>query len=85
LTWNAGLKGVAEISFSGPLAALTLRTLRNQRGDILLTSLPVADLSQPAPVPIFPQIADGGGFQTEIICISPGTVPVSATLQDRFD
>jgi hypothetical protein len=85
LTWGVGLKGVVEISASGPLAVSTQRTLVNQRGDILLTSLPVVDMSQPAPVPIFPQIADGGGFQTEVICISPGTVPVSTTLQDRFN
>jgi hypothetical protein len=56
--------------------------LVNQRGDILLTSLPVADLSQPAPRPIFPQIADGGRFQTETIFISPEKSVVSATPQD---
>ena len=85
VSWDAGLKGVVEISASGPLAVSTQRTLLNQRGEILLTSLPVADLSQPPPMPIFPQIADGGGFKTEIILISPGTAPVSATLQNRFN
>src|SRR5262249_18698268 len=85
VTWDSGLKGVLEISASGPLAALTLRTLLNQRNETLLTSFPVADLNQPAPLPVFPQIADGGGFLTEIILISPGTVSVSATLQNTFD
>ena len=73
-----GFKGVAELSSGSPFVALTLRKLTNGRGDSLLTTFPVADLSQPAPSPIvFPQIADGSGFTTQFIFISAsGTASV---------
>jgi hypothetical protein len=64
--------GVLQIASSVPFVALTVRLLTNTRGDALLTTLPIADLTRPAPEPvIFPQIADGGGYQTELILLSP--------------
>jgi photosystem II stability/assembly factor-like uncharacterized protein len=66
-----GFTGVLDLSSSSPFGAVTLRSLINARGDFLLTTLPVADVNQPAPSPlIFPQIADGGGYQTQIILLS---------------
>ncbi len=57
-----------------PFVALTVRSMINSRRDFLLTTFPVADLTQPAPAPvIFPQIADGGGYRTEFILLSAGT------------
>jgi hypothetical protein len=78
---SSGFKGVAEISSSSPFVALTLRSLTNSRGDVLLTTFPVADPSQTAPSPIiFPQIADGSGFTTQFIFISAaGAASVSVT------
>jgi hypothetical protein len=68
-----GFKGVLEITASAPYVALTLRSLVNSRGDFLLTTFPIADLNEPAPEPIvFPQIADGGGYTTELILLSSG-------------
>ncbi|MDD5541700.1 MAG: hypothetical protein PHX83_00835, partial [Acidobacteriia bacterium] len=55
-------------------AALTLRSLTNARGDVLLTTFPIADFNLPAPVPIlFPQIADGnagGIYRTQFIFLT---------------
>jgi photosystem II stability/assembly factor-like uncharacterized protein len=68
-----GFTGVLDISSSVPFAALTLRSLDNERGDFLMTTFPVADANQLAPSPIvFPQIADGGGYRTQILLLSPG-------------
>jgi hypothetical protein len=78
-SWT-GYKGLVEISASAPITAVTLRSLVNQRGEFLLTTFPVADLERPAPPAIFPQFADGGGYRTEIILISPGSEPVSGTI-----
>jgi hypothetical protein len=65
--------GVLDISSPVPFAALTVRTLTNERGDFLMTTFPVADLKRDAPSPIvFPQIADGGGNTTQFILISAG-------------
>jgi hypothetical protein len=69
----AGFTGVLEVSTPEPIVALTVRSLTNNRGDLLFTTFPVADLRRPAPAPvIIPHIADGGGFQTELILIEPG-------------
>jgi len=69
----AGFTGVLDIDSSilfssSPFVALTLRSLTNSRGDFLLTTFPIADFNQAPPAPIvFPQIADGGGYQTQFI------------------
>jgi hypothetical protein len=68
-----GFTGVLDISSTTPFAALTLRSLVNERGDFLMTTFPIADETQPAPTPIvFPQIVDGGGYTTQFILISAG-------------
>ena len=73
----AGFRGVLEIESPQPFVALTVRSLVNSRGDLLFATLPVADLRQPAPAPVvFPHIADGGGFKTELVFLS-GAGPVS--------
>ncbi|HYK88033.1 MAG TPA: PPC domain-containing protein, partial [Acidobacteriota bacterium] len=66
----SGFTGVLDISAPQPFVSLTLRSLQNSRGDFLLTTMPVADLSQTQVTPlIFPQIVDGGGYQTQIILL----------------
>jgi hypothetical protein len=68
----AEFKGVLEISSEIPFAALTLRTLINERHEFLMTTFPVANVEAEAPSPIvFPQVVDGGGYMTEFILISP--------------
>ncbi len=72
--------GVLEITAPTPFAALTLRLLMNERHESLMTTFPIADANSAAPSPIvFPQVADGGGYVTEIILISAGQ-PASATI-----
>jgi hypothetical protein len=66
-----GFTGVLDLSSAAPFAALTLRSLTNARGDFLVTTFPIADANQSPLAPlIFPQIADGGGYQTQIILLS---------------
>jgi hypothetical protein len=58
-----------------------LRSLINARGDFLLTTFPVADISQTVTSPlVFPQVADGGGYQTQFILISPSAAGSSSTV-----
>jgi hypothetical protein len=69
----AEFTGVLDITSATPFAALTMRSLTNERADFLLTTFPIADLKRAAPSPIvFPQIADGGGYVTQFILLSPG-------------
>jgi hypothetical protein len=68
----AGFTGVLDITSPTPFAALTVRSLNNERNDFLLTAFPVADATRVAPSPIvFPQIVDAGGYVTQFILLSP--------------
>ncbi len=69
----AGFTGVLDITSATPFAALTLRSLNNERNDFLMTTFPIADVDRTAPSPVvFPQIADGDGFVTEFILLNTG-------------
>ena len=63
------------------ISALTLLATNNQRGDALLTTLPVAtESSSTAPV-FFPQLVAFGGYQTQLILLNPsGSSASSGTL-----
>jgi enterochelin esterase-like enzyme len=64
--------GVLDISSPTAFAAITVRSLYNERNDFLLTAFPIADATQAAPYPIvFPHIADGGGYVTQFILLDP--------------
>jgi len=67
----AGFTGILDISSPQPFAALTVRSLTNARGDTLFTTFSIADFNQTLVTPlIFPQVADGGGYQTQFIFLS---------------
>jgi hypothetical protein len=68
-----GFTGVLDISSPTPFAALTMRSLDNERQEFLAALFPVADMTRNAPAPlVFPQIANGGGYVTQFILISAG-------------
>jgi sugar lactone lactonase YvrE len=70
----AEFTGVLDIRSAMPFAALTMRSFSNERADFLLTTFPIANVNSAAPSPIvFPQIADGGGYVTQFILLSPGS------------
>jgi photosystem II stability/assembly factor-like uncharacterized protein len=69
----SGFTGVLEIGANAPFAALTLRSLYNERKDFLMTTFPVVETGKSAPSPmLFPHIVNGGGYTTEFILLSPG-------------
>jgi sugar lactone lactonase YvrE len=69
----AGFTGILDVSSTTPFAALTVRSRYNENNDFLMTTFPVADMNQAAPSPIvFPQIADGGGYETQFILLNTG-------------
>jgi enterochelin esterase-like enzyme len=76
--------GVLDISSPTAFAAITVRSLYNERDDFLLTTFPVADATRMAPYPIvFPHIADGGGYVTQFILLDPqGVTEASLSLYD---
>ena len=69
----AALKfGSLEIRSSQALAILALRLTRNERGDTLITSTPIADLNlPPAIIPLYyPHVVDGGGYKTTLVLMN---------------
>ena len=77
-----GFSGVLEIRSSIPIIPITLKLTINSRGDLVLTTLPVADMTlAPSNAPlVFPQIALDGGFTTRLILLSAGAATTAGTL-----
>ena len=70
-----------DIAGSAPLSVLALRLTVNQRGETLLTSTPVADVTKQSSQPIFfPQIADGGGYTTSVILMNTSATTQQGTV-----
>src|SRR5437867_1497425 len=71
-----------------PVSALALRGITNERGDFLMTTLSVVDISNgpdafsvPAPAQTIAQFVDGGGWATEIVLINPLNKAISGSIQ----
>jgi len=77
------MEGTFTFSSSVPVTVIALRTLVNERGDFLVTTLPVADLSaSPASsMVVLPQFADGGGWVTSVILVNPTANQLTGTIQ----
>jgi sugar lactone lactonase YvrE len=76
------LSGTFTFNSSAPVAVIALRGLVNERGEFLITTLPVADLTTAATAPIvFPHFADGGGWTTQIVLVNPGDSVLTGTVQ----
>jgi len=68
---NFGL-GSLEISSDHPVLIIGIRLTVNQSGKLLMSTLPVSDVTkgvQPDPV-YFPRIAFGGGYQTTVMLLN---------------
>ncbi|PYS03199.1 MAG: hypothetical protein DMG16_07010 [Acidobacteria bacterium] len=88
--FSAPRGSVATFTFTSTLlvSALALRGITNERGDFLMTILPVVDISNspdsfslPAPVQTIAQFVDGGGWATEIVLINPLNRAISGSIQ----
>ncbi len=80
---GSSFSGTVIFTSSVPVVVVALRGLTNERGEFLVTTLPVADLSVPAASStiIFPQFADGGGWTTQIVLVNPGDSLITGTVQ----
>ena len=70
-----GYSGLLEVSSTQLVVPVTLKLTTNSRGDAVLTTLPVADLTRPPTggFAVFPHIALGGGFTTRLILLNSST------------
>jgi sugar lactone lactonase YvrE len=76
----AGYTGLMEIRSSNDIVPLTLKLTVNARNDLVLTTLPLADLTRPstATTLVFPHIALGSGFSTRLIFLNASTSNTSS-------
>lgn len=74
--------GAFTFTSSIAIAATALRGLRNERGDFLMTTLPVVDIgTTPQGSTVMPYFVEGGGWTTQVILLNPSDVSISGTLQ----
>jgi hypothetical protein len=76
------INGTFTFYSSLPIAAASLRSIRNERGESLFTTLPVAQLGAPAgETVVFPHFADGGGWSTQIVLVNPTDEILAGSIQ----
>jgi hypothetical protein len=75
--------GTFTFSSTSPVAATALRGLTNQRGEFLVTTLPVSPVGDTfgGNGVVFPHFADGGGWTTQIVLINPGNLVLTGSVQ----
>ena len=79
-TAAAGISGSFTFNSNMPIGVTAIRGLVNERGEFLITTLPISDLSASSNVLLFPHFADGGGWTTQVVLVNPTDSPVSGTV-----
>lgn len=80
---GSSVSGTFTFTSDVPVGVIALRGYSNERGDFLITTLPVADLSQPAgsSAALFPHFADGGGWTTQVVLVNGSDQTLTGTVQ----
>ena len=79
---DSSISGTFTFSSSVPVAAIALRGFTNERGEFLLTTLPLSPLSAAIGQTVyFPHFADGGGWTTQVILVNPTDGTLTGTVQ----
>ncbi len=83
LAGRATLQGTFSFTSNVPVSVIALRGLTNERGEFLITTLPITDLSAAAAsgTVYLPHFADGGGWITQIVLVNPSDTPSTGTIQ----
>ena len=76
------LVGTMTFTASAPIAVTALRGFTNERGEFLVSTVPVVDLSVPATTtPAYlPNFAVGGGWRTELVLVNTNDVAISGSI-----
>jgi hypothetical protein len=82
---NATFQGTLTFTSNLPVAAVAIRSLYNERGDFLMSTLPVIDTSATARTGtvVVPHFADGGGWTTQLLLVNPTDNPLNGTIEFR--
>jgi hypothetical protein len=76
-------RGTLYFQSNQAMSVIALRALTNERGEFLMSSLPVVDSFKPVvnETPVIPHFADGLGWTTEILLVNPTSSPIAGDLQ----
>lgn len=78
----ASMRGMFSFDSSLPVGVIALRGFTNERGEFLVTTLPVSSGSgSTTSMQVLPQFADGGGWTTQIILTNPFDFPTTQMVQ----
>ena len=76
--------GTLTFTSSLPVAAVALRAFRNERSDVVITTLPVVPLSGGFVNALsFAHFAAGGGWKTEVVLVNPTVATITGTMEFR--
>ncbi len=80
---GSAVKGSFTFVSSVPVAVTALRGFTNERGEFLITTLPVADLdASPESGTIWiPHFASGGGWKTQVALVNPTETTLAGVVQ----
>ncbi len=80
-------EGTFSFTSTVPVSAMAIRSLINERGDFLMSTLPVIDTSAyvAAGVSVVPHFASGGGWTTQVLLVNSGNTPLSGSVEFRDD
>ena len=84
---GAAFQGTLTFSSNVPIGAMAIRSLINERGDFLMSTLSVIDTAS-APgtgTVVVPHFADGGGSTTQLVLVNPASTALSGTIEFRKD
>jgi len=82
-TFPPSFVGSIRVTATTPVAVTVLRTIVNQLNEFLVTTLPIADSSVDTGTnPLYlAQVADSGGYQTELLLVNPTASAISGTAE----
>jgi hypothetical protein len=85
LTGVTSFQGTFTFSSNVPVGVIALRENVNQRGEYLMSTLPVTDLSAATAATwnttaLLPHFADGGGWITQVILVNPTNSTISGII-----
>jgi Reeler domain len=80
-------QGTFSFTSTVPVGVVALRGYTNQKGDFLMSTLPVIDTSVPggAGTVVLPHFADGGGWVTQILLVNPSDTAMTGSIQFTND
>jgi hypothetical protein len=82
---KAPFRGTLEVRSDQPIGALALRGTYNDQGQFIMTSIPARSGEVPltGQIEVLPQVADGGGYQTEWLMLNPSELPLTGRITFR--